>query len=289
MLAANMSFSETAQKLYITQSTLSRHIASIEKEINARLLIRDTHHVRLTDIGKIFLNDSLITVQAYDNSLTHIEYLRCEAKQILRIGYLYDAAIKYLPRITSHLKSTADNIVPQYRNLEYGDLMNQLSEGRIDVAISMDIDDNALPGIDRIYLGEDEYFAAVPNNHDFAKKESITIVELAQELIIFPDHKAMGLMNAFFSKAIEAEKYRIVPTAFYEDIPSLIFQIESGVGVSLIFGHHRRRYRDNVSFVQISDLTKKSRIVIMISEKARTIIPGSWSSALERLEVSSKK
>lgn len=167
--------------------------------------------------------------------------------------------------------------------------MNQLSEGRIDVAISMDIDDNALPGIDRIYLGEDEYFAAVPNNHDFAKKESITIVELAQELIIFPDHKAMGLMNAFFSKAIEAEKYRIVPTAFYEDIPSLIFQIESGVGVSLIFGHHRRRYRDNVSFVQISDLTKKSRIVIMISEKARTIIPGSWSSALERLEVSSKK
>lgn len=283
MLATNMSFSETAQKLYITQSTLSRHISSIEKEIDSRLLVRDTHHVRLTDSGKAFLDDSAITIRAYDNSLAHIDRLKCETKQILRIGYLYDAALKYLPRIKKCLESTTDNIAPQYRNLEYGDLMNQLLEGRIDVAVSMDVDSKAFSNLDCIYLGEDKYFAAVPKNHDFAQRESITLEEIAQEPVIFPAQGAMGSMNTFFSTAIKAQELHIEPVAFYEDIPSLVFQIESGVGVSLIFGHHQRRYCDNISFVQIANLTKKSSIAIMIPEKVHTIIPGSWTLALKGL------
>ena len=46
------SFSEAAKMLYLTQPTVSSHIAGLEKELNALLLIRNTRGVRLSEKGK---------------------------------------------------------------------------------------------------------------------------------------------------------------------------------------------------------------------------------------------
>jgi len=46
------SFSRTAKNLYLTQPTISAHISALETELNARLLIRNTKEVRLSEQGK---------------------------------------------------------------------------------------------------------------------------------------------------------------------------------------------------------------------------------------------
>ncbi len=284
-LATTLSFSETAQKLYIPQSTLSRHIASIEEEIAAKLLVRDTHHVRLTKIGRAFLNDAQNVIQSYDNALDNVKRLKAEQKQILRIGYLYDAARKYLPQITSALNPADSNVLPQYQTLEYGDLMYHLLVGKIDIAISMDIDNVASSAtMEKIYLGEDWYCAAVPKNHPLASRDSINLFELTGENIIFPDPEAMGLMNHFFSKAAKADELGIEPAFYYKDIPSLIFQIEQGVGVSLVFTHHKKRYSDNVSFVDIEDINLTCKIALFIPQKAKMLVEGDWAQSLKSLD-----
>lgn len=47
------SFSQTAKNLFLTQPTISAHISALETELNARLLIRNTKEVRLSEKGKI--------------------------------------------------------------------------------------------------------------------------------------------------------------------------------------------------------------------------------------------
>lgn len=46
------SFSRAAKELYLTQPTISAHIASLEKELSVRLFVRNTKEVGLSDDGK---------------------------------------------------------------------------------------------------------------------------------------------------------------------------------------------------------------------------------------------
>lgn len=46
------SFSKTAKDLYLTQPTISAHISALEKELNARLLVRNTKEVHLSSKGQ---------------------------------------------------------------------------------------------------------------------------------------------------------------------------------------------------------------------------------------------
>ena len=51
-VAEGGSFSKAAKELYLTQPTISAHIASLEKELSVRLFVRNTKEVGLSDDGK---------------------------------------------------------------------------------------------------------------------------------------------------------------------------------------------------------------------------------------------
>ena len=51
-VAEEGSFSKAAKELFLTQPTISAHIASLEKELNVRLFIRNTKEVSLSEDGK---------------------------------------------------------------------------------------------------------------------------------------------------------------------------------------------------------------------------------------------
>lgn len=54
-LAFSLSFSQTADELYTSQSTVSKHIAALEKEIGMKLFERSSRRVRLTREGEYLL------------------------------------------------------------------------------------------------------------------------------------------------------------------------------------------------------------------------------------------
>ena len=51
-VAEGGSFSKAAKKLYLTQPTISAHVAALEKELNVRLFVRNTKEVSLSEDGK---------------------------------------------------------------------------------------------------------------------------------------------------------------------------------------------------------------------------------------------
>jgi hypothetical protein len=58
ILADTLNFTRASELLYISQPTLSKQISALENELNAKLLIRDTHSVLLTDSGTVFLSEA---------------------------------------------------------------------------------------------------------------------------------------------------------------------------------------------------------------------------------------
>ena len=50
-VAEGGSFSKAAKELFLTQPTISSHISSLERELNARLFVRNTKEVSLSEDG----------------------------------------------------------------------------------------------------------------------------------------------------------------------------------------------------------------------------------------------
>ena len=62
------SFSEAARKLYLTQPTISAHISSLEKELNARLFVRNTKEVKLVSVYR----DTYVNIKGHGlDKITH--------------------------------------------------------------------------------------------------------------------------------------------------------------------------------------------------------------------------
>lgn len=54
-LAECLSFRETAERLFISQSSLSKHIQAMERELGAELFNRTTRSIRLSEAGRLYL------------------------------------------------------------------------------------------------------------------------------------------------------------------------------------------------------------------------------------------
>lgn len=57
-VAEGRSFSKAAKELFLTQPTVSAHIAGLEKELNARLFVRNTKEVKLSEEGKLLYDSA---------------------------------------------------------------------------------------------------------------------------------------------------------------------------------------------------------------------------------------
>ncbi len=69
-VAETGNFSEVAREMNISQPTVSKHVAALEKHLNVKLLNRSTRQLNLTDVGKqyydrcIYILDELLETEA---------------------------------------------------------------------------------------------------------------------------------------------------------------------------------------------------------------------------------
>lgn len=59
VLAETLSYTETARRLHVSHSVVSRHIDAVERTLGVRLFDRTTRKVELTDAGRAVIADSL--------------------------------------------------------------------------------------------------------------------------------------------------------------------------------------------------------------------------------------
>lgn len=87
-LAKVKNFTEAAERLYLTQPALSKHIAAMEVELGVRLVERTTHSVQLTEAGNAAVLYFENLVRDYDEACASIRALDEGRSRLLRLGFL---------------------------------------------------------------------------------------------------------------------------------------------------------------------------------------------------------
>jgi DNA-binding transcriptional LysR family regulator len=125
-------FSAAAKLAGVPVSTISRSIQSLESDLGAELLKRSTRHVALTEIGKIYLDESKDILAAIDRAEGRVGSYHNAPSGVLRISALpHYAEFRMLP-LLEDFQARYPQIVIDL------DLSNQVADfhrGETDIAI----------------------------------------------------------------------------------------------------------------------------------------------------------
>jgi DNA-binding transcriptional LysR family regulator len=133
-VVATGSFVDAAQRLYVTQSTVSSRIQRLEEELGAELFVRNKAGTTLTAAGRQFQRYASIltrTVEQARHEIGVVSGFRGTLTVGCRIGLWEDLLLRWLPLFA---KLAPDIAVRAIVGLEE-DLMPALIEGRADIGV----------------------------------------------------------------------------------------------------------------------------------------------------------
>lgn len=285
-LADKLDYELAARKLFITVEELAQSISELEEELGISLFINNNRNeIELTRFGAIFARGAHRIEREYEDTISLLNRAKGKPMRTMIIGTRYDASQDESPYITRALREFAPNITPVYTPLMHMGVREKLESGEIDAAVGIVVEDRLYDGYKTVCIDRDVYELVCPLDHPFAKMESVTLEQIAKESVIIPSPKTMASMNMFFLDIFEKAGVEMAQSAYYDDVASLVLQIESGAGVSMVLSQRRSHYDDRVAFVPIADELPQARINLIWSERTEKHIPGDWLKAFEALKI----
>lgn len=253
-LADTLSFSATARQFYVSQSVLSKHVASMEKELGVPLFVRDSHHVRLTQCGKAFLDEARAIVGSYERALARVAAVNDSFETVVRVGYLRNAARPFLARFLKEMRKLHQEVRVTPQCMEYGQLFAALNTHKIDIAFGIDLDENIHSVSDSIVVYEDCFYAIVNHDHPLAVygEKGIDAAMLVGYHLLLPDPSSYPGMDTFVGgllpeDAAESER------SYYSDVDTVYLDVELNSVVAFSSGHNIPFFGDRVCFIPIND------------------------------------
>ncbi|MCL1694496.1 LysR family transcriptional regulator [Lysinibacillus sp. BPa_S21] len=137
IVAANTeNFRETAEQRFITQSTVSKHIQHLEKELQTTLFERQGKHVKLNHIGAHFLQHAENMLGTIDEGLQKtVSYLNGYTSQIT-IGVAPQIANSTLPGIIHTFQQQNPAIHITIELLKSNEIGEAVHAGKVDIGLS---------------------------------------------------------------------------------------------------------------------------------------------------------
>ena len=268
------SFSVAAEDLYISQSSLSKQIIALEKELGLQLFDRSKRKIALTEAGGVFYKHALNFNEINKALKADLEEYTTTASS------LSIAAIPVIAQygITSYIaqfKSAYPNINFTLEEREASAILPALKTHKYDLAFVRDyhFDTNHYSSLE---IFKDKLMVAVSSKNRFATRKSISLTELSNENFITYNEGTI-----VYELSVEAcRKAGFEPRVFYASLrgASIIGLVASNSGVALMMEKVLDYYkRLDVVSIPLKE-TIESKIVIAylnnkkLSKSAKTFI-----------------
>ena len=237
VLAQTCNYLQAADQLFISQSTLSKHIKALERGLGVELFNRTTRRVQLTDQGRVFLPFARkLSMLAHDAEVALADAEDNE-RRVLDIGSIPVMVPYGITKVLHYFEAQHRDCKLRITEGEADQLRNLLRTGELDLAFIREWDgDVANEGDDSEFetteFAEDQLAVVVPSGHPLAERPSIRLRELAnEEFLLLPKGT---VMDALVTDACAMEGF--VPEVRYRGTraENIIDLVARGMGVSLL-------------------------------------------------------
>ena len=237
VLAQTCNYLQAADQLFISQSSLSKHIKALERELGVELFSRTTRRVQLTEHGRVFLPFARKLASTAHDAEAALSYASDNERRIIDIGSIPVMVPYGITELLHRFEREHPNVRMRITEGEADQLKELMRKRLLDLAFIREWDgDVAHEGDDAEFasseFAEDRLAAVLPAGHPLAMRPSIRLAELAnEEFLLLPKGT---VMNALITDACAAEGF--VPEVRYRGTraENIIDLVARGMGVSLL-------------------------------------------------------
>ena len=283
-VADKKNFSKAAKALSLTQPAVSFQIQTLQQYCQTMLFDRVNRHVKLTAAGELLLDYAIHMNNLQAELERNMQQLTGHVKGELLIGASTTIGEYILPYVVGSFKQDYPDVNVTIQIMNTKEISSAVESKTFDLGII----EGPLEQSDVIEAHnflEDELVLAIPSDHPFAKKESITLEEL-KELPYITREPGSGSRLIFEQALIDAD-FDIEDLNIVMELgstTSIKSAIMGGLGVSIIskWAVQDLVKAGKVAALNVQGLTlKRSFHIILNQEKFHSEATGKFLDFLD--------
>lgn len=271
VLADELHFGRAAARLNISAPSLSQQISRLEGMLGVTLFERNARRVALTTAGVELLPLARRVRDDHDDVVRWAGTLHGDGTGLLRIGMVAAGAGSLTTAILTSAVQRMPTVRVEMRRLGFFDTRDELLDGRVDVVFAP-----APLGLDERIAAEplwrEPRVLVVPSSHRFAQRESISILEAADETYVSASGGAPEYVDWWLvDPRPDGSHPRRGPVA--DDFEGLLELVAAGAGVNIASASAAVHYRrDGLAFVRIADIEPTTILLCRLHRPANPAV-----------------
>lgn len=208
-LAGSLNFTRAAERVHVTQSTLSHQIRQLEDELGKPLFERAGKRVMLTEAGDQFLHYAQRALQEIDQGLGALRQNTLELTGHLRIGSTHTFNLSFIPDCIASFQQRYPGIRISVEELAADTIVQRLHDRQLDIGIAYRPAEPLELQFEPLY--NEEMVLVVGPAHPLARRKRVRMVELhGQAMVLLPRSFTTRLMLDECFQACGAEPHVLV-------------------------------------------------------------------------------
>ena len=263
-IAEKNTYRNTAASFGISQSTLSKNISALERELNMLLFDRSRRSVTLTPAGEYYYKEMQAFVQRYDSLTQKLapfssqRYIRLCAVPAIRALSMNETVLRFKAQHPDYhiTVDKAESFLSAAYQMEIGTYSFVLMHKPLTSVFHYTMK----------IICEDEIVALLPASHPLADQEALCFSQLCGEPLLLNSSMFSILPQVSAVTGVAAKNITKLDSR-----ESIISGVEYNHGVSLLYQRSISAFRmNNIVALQIKDIPKTPIVIVSPYERAFT-------------------
>lgn len=228
-LAYELHFTRAAERVHVTQSTLSHQIKKLEEELGQPLFDRVGKKVMLTEAGESFRSYAINALQELDKGTSAIKAITTKLTGEIVVATTHTFNLNLIPKCIAMFAVLHPDVKVKIKELTAEEIQNFLTSGEVDLGITYELHRDSHLHFEPLY--EEEMVLIINKSHPFCQRKRVRMAELNQQRFVM-------LSSEFRTRSILDECFRnagISPNVVVEmNVVSPMLDLVSEIGVAAI-------------------------------------------------------
>ncbi|ATL72358.1 LysR family transcriptional regulator [Nocardia terpenica] len=255
-VAEEGNFRRAAERLRMTQPPLSRQIQKLERDVGVLLLDRTQRQVELTPAGVVFLAEArrlLALAEAAPGTARRVAAGRVGT---VRIGFTATAGFGYLGRFLNRVSQALPEVRLSLSELVSAAQFNELSSGRLDLALARPPFDDAEFAGRRVH--RESLVLAVPELHRLADRAPIGVPDLDGERMLVYAPGPARYFAELMTRVLAGVSYE--PSDRLTQVHTMLALVAAGRGLALVPETAGHLHPDGVRFRPLAGVREQAEL-----------------------------
>lgn len=284
-VAHSLSFTKAARELFISQSNISRQIASLEEEWGMALFDRNTKGVKLTRQGEMLVEKLEELLPQWEQTMVQARNSVQKYAGRITIGCQeHIKANSYLARMLFEFHETRPEIHLIKERCPQSQLVKGLHDDYYDAILIADHDVKSVKNVEKLTLFYSRVGVVIHKKNPLFFKKNITLADFKDSPFLSYRPMEITPEDDFLVNICASYGFEPKVAAYIQDFNEFMFRMEMGEGVSVIFEEAEVTSNSNLRFIPIEEDVPHKYLPMQLTRKAKNDSP-----LLEDLFVFAKK